>query len=270
MKKEEKQRKFHQTLLNILYPSSPSSLSPSPVTNSTLPILSSLTTDNPNPRPIEFSVALKEDKEEEEEEEQHDDIASSDLNLNPDDGNSPSDASGFESGKLTRAQRKRLRRKKLKQEANSGRRKLIGPLLPPSANDCDNNKVVGEDEQSSVLDHGIGEPGGGLRDCISQNKVRRRRVAKRMERGASSVDAGTQVDGPPSNAAQLIDLGLMGIVSISLSASCNLSDQSFRLECQRVDPFTGPVKETYDKLRDSTRLVYLVSALSNSRYDSDL
>ncbi|KAK9163662.1 hypothetical protein Syun_004564 [Stephania yunnanensis] len=223
MKKEEKQRKFQQTLLNILYPSSPSSLSPTTVTNSTLPILSSLTTDNPNPRPIE-------------EEEEHDDIASSDLNLNPDDGNSPSDASGFESGKLTRAQRKRLRRKKLKQEANSGRRKLIiGPLLPPSANDCD-NKVVGEDEQSSVLDHGIGEPGGGLRDCISHNKVRRRRMAKRKERGASSVDAGTQVDGcfpilikAPSNAAQLINLGLIGIVSISLSASCSLPDQSFRL-----------------------------------------
>lgn len=48
---------------------------------------------------------------------------------------SPS-SSGNDDGKLTRAQRKRLRKRKLK-EAASHRRKIIGPLLPGSNDDID-------------------------------------------------------------------------------------------------------------------------------------
>lgn len=39
--------------------------------------------------------------------------------------------------KLTRAQRKRLRKKKLKQAASQPRRKIIGPLLPTSTTACE-------------------------------------------------------------------------------------------------------------------------------------
>ncbi|KAK9097160.1 hypothetical protein Sjap_022657 [Stephania japonica] len=169
MKREEKQRRFHQTLLNILYP------------------------------PPSSPEEKKEDDGDNGLAATMVDVASSDLNSNY--GYSPSDSSEFESGKLTRAQRKRLRRKKLKQEANSGRRKLIGPLLP-SANNDSNKEVVGAMEQSSgshenadlapVLDHGIGEPGDLIRDSTSHNKLRRRRVSKRKERSTSSVDASTQ------------------------------------------------------------------------------
>lgn len=60
-------------------------------------------------------------------------------------------------GKLTRAQRKRLRKRKLK-EANSRRRKIIGPLLPASEDDTDGNAndVSNAPEQNAAA-NGLGE-----------------------------------------------------------------------------------------------------------------
>lgn len=62
---------------------------------------------------------------------------------------STSDEGGNDGGsqKLTRAQRKRLRRKKLKEHA-CRRRKIIGPLLPPQIEDEDveGNSIFGGDK----------------------------------------------------------------------------------------------------------------------------
>lgn len=53
---------------------------------------------------------------------------------------------------LTRAQRKRLRKKKLK-EAASRRRKIIGPLLPDANEDAIGEADVGVEEAQSVREN---------------------------------------------------------------------------------------------------------------------
>lgn len=54
-------------------------------------------------------------------------------------------------GKMTRAQRKRLRKRKLK-EAATHRRKIIGPLLPPGSNDCIDQSNGSVEDMSNVAD----------------------------------------------------------------------------------------------------------------------
>lgn len=50
----------------------------------------------------------------------------------------------YQPQKLTRAQRKRLRKKKLKEDA-SRRSKIIGPLLPPTINEDANDNYRGDE-----------------------------------------------------------------------------------------------------------------------------
>ncbi|XP_072971510.1 uncharacterized protein [Typha angustifolia] len=97
-KREKRRTKFHEALLNLYHP--------------------------PSPPPINLN------------EEESVPTLSEDINLDFDpDGDyvekecSPSSASDSDPKKLTRAQRKRLRKRKLKETAFT-RRKIIGPLLP--------------------------------------------------------------------------------------------------------------------------------------------
>ncbi|KAF9678148.1 hypothetical protein SADUNF_Sadunf07G0004800 [Salix dunnii] len=107
--------------------------------------------------------------------------------------------SELETLKLSRAQRKRLRRNKLKEDT-SRRGKIIGPL-PLSINNVDGNcssavkertpAVRQNDDDKHFSAAASNNPGGGA----SQSKVKQRRMAKRLAREKlkpSSVEAGAQ------------------------------------------------------------------------------
>ncbi|CAI9758473.1 unnamed protein product [Fraxinus pennsylvanica] len=164
---KEKERKFHEALLKMLYPPPPS----------------------PPPQ-------------EEEEEEENKPIKSLGVGVNlnqiPDEledeerNPSSSDHDGEDCNgaiqKLTRAQRKRLRRKKLK-EASGQRRKIIGPMpLLSKANDGGNgggDGVAGKAPESvrqnaSVETDTIMKKSGELASCSKQNKLKQRRMGKKL------------------------------------------------------------------------------------------
>ncbi|KAK6152804.1 hypothetical protein DH2020_012443 [Rehmannia glutinosa] len=97
---------------------------------------------------------------------------------------SSSDDEGENGGteKLTRAQRKRLRKRKLK-EAASRRRKIIGPLLPPGSSDDKNDggvevvdNVPEGVRQNAATDVSSGEPAS----CSKGNKRKQRRKSKNL------------------------------------------------------------------------------------------
>ncbi|KAL6512880.1 hypothetical protein OROHE_019670 [Orobanche hederae] len=152
MKEAEKQRKFHEALLKMLYPPPPT------------------------------SPSRQEDEEEEEET-----LIESSSHL-PEEGleieerySSPSsghDNEGDNGGteKLTRAKRKRLRKRKLK-EAALQPRKIIGPLLPGSYDG--KNDVVGN-VPASVRQNAAIDISGETASCSKQNKVRKRRTSKNL------------------------------------------------------------------------------------------
>ncbi|GMJ04005.1 hypothetical protein like AT5G67640 [Hibiscus trionum] len=166
MRREEKRKRFHEAVLKTLYPP------PSP-------------------------------PESEEEEENKQVITSeSALNFgleNPDDfeeskSSSPKtddedDGIQAETQKLSRSQRKRLRKKKLKEHA-SRRGKIIGPLLPPSQ--CDGvGPLQGEpegvrqnapEEQVASRD----KPDDPQGNCSSKKKLKQRRIAKRLAKEESN------------------------------------------------------------------------------------
>ncbi|KAH6824952.1 hypothetical protein C2S53_008215 [Perilla frutescens var. hirtella] len=191
MKGDEKQRKFHETLLKMMYPPPSTPLS---------------------------------DKEAEEQDES---ILMESFNDPPEDeieNEAPSQSSGDDNkgddaGKLTRAQRKRLRKRKLK-EAASRRRKIIGPLLPGSNNDVDHSRGSIEDVSNvaeSVLQNAVTNVSGdhnhgssvevvsnvaeGVRQtaageeapCSNKNKLKlkQRRKSKKMVVGKSSTPSST-------------------------------------------------------------------------------
>ncbi|KAH9712320.1 hypothetical protein KPL71_020007 [Citrus sinensis] len=89
--------------------------------------------------------------------------------------------------KLTRAQRKRLRKKKLKEDARR-RGNIIGPLLPTTS-DGDNNGRGGGGEINSPdvrqnADEKCATPSveSEFSGCCNQKKLKHRRVAKRLAR----------------------------------------------------------------------------------------
>ncbi|KAJ6739845.1 hypothetical protein OIU79_000070 [Salix purpurea] len=109
--------------------------------------------------------------------------------------------SEFETPKLSRAQRKRLRRNKLKDDI-SRRGKIIGPL-PLSINNVDGKRSSAVKERPPAVRQNDDEddrhfsaaasnnPGGGA----SQSKVKQRRMAKRLAREKlkpSMVETGVQ------------------------------------------------------------------------------
>ncbi|XP_059295205.1 uncharacterized protein LOC132048315 [Lycium ferocissimum] len=155
MKREEKRQKLHEGLLRMLYPPPPSPPS-----------------------------------EENDEEPLH--ILSQGLNLDqiPDElendrGSSSSGDQESDNGpeKLTRAQRKRIRRKKLK-EAASRRQDIIGPLLPTVESDGKgvNVSTIGEEPQG--VRQNANEP-DDAESCSKQNRLKQRRMAKKLVGGSS-------------------------------------------------------------------------------------
>ncbi|KAF5187568.1 hypothetical protein FRX31_022844 [Thalictrum thalictroides] len=120
---------------------------------------------------------------------------------------SESNECGSNSEKLTRAQRKRFRKKKLK-EASSRRQNIIGPLLPTTANGSSSIvEVVHQDELqepqsiSNVVEESKGSNVGNLNQGSGsdQSRLKQRRTAKRRKQQVV-VDALCQVHSSCSNA----------------------------------------------------------------------
>ncbi|XP_077217036.1 uncharacterized protein LOC143851469 [Tasmannia lanceolata] len=120
MEKEQKRQKFHEALMKIFSPPQTPQLNQKEVED-------------------EPPVFVRDDFNE-------DSIPDAD---DLEKGNSSSDTNEFAlPQKLTRAQRKRVRRKKLK-EAASCRRKIIGPLLPSPCENLDCEPSYPQKEQLS-------------------------------------------------------------------------------------------------------------------------
>ncbi|GAB2282723.1 hypothetical protein Dimus_017262 [Dionaea muscipula] len=143
MRRQETRRKFHDAIVNMLYTRPPSPHRPQQDDSNPV-AAASTTTFSSN-----FDVNSIPDPE---------DRVESRISSSSSSSSSEDDDRGG-SRKLTRAQRKRIRRKKLK-EADTGRRTLlIGPLLPST-------KIEGGD-QCSVM---ISEP-DGVRQNAAEEKV---------------------------------------------------------------------------------------------------
>ncbi|XP_010273171.1 PREDICTED: uncharacterized protein LOC104608772 isoform X2 [Nelumbo nucifera] len=123
---------------------------------------------------------------------------------NSEEGNSSTSSGASESGtqkKLTRAQRKRLRKKKLKEAASRRRKiKIIGPLLPSTTSDSVDVPEAepprpGEDDSISKanndnISEGFDSEVHNQADepCTSRNKLKHRRLAKRLSRNAAKCN----------------------------------------------------------------------------------
>ncbi|XP_019182977.1 PREDICTED: uncharacterized protein LOC109177932 isoform X2 [Ipomoea nil] len=169
-RKEEKRRKLHEGLLKMLYPS-PSSPS--------------------------------HQRESSEEADENTHSEGLDLDLVPDEyeneRSSSSSASddhegGCEPQKLTRAQRKRIRRKKMK-EAASRRQNIIGPLL---ANASDVGAEIADEYPPGVRQNAQTPEAAW---DTKQNKVKQRRMAKKLGGESSTLSgmAGSDAGSGPFN-----------------------------------------------------------------------
>ncbi|XP_022751191.1 uncharacterized protein LOC111299926 isoform X1 [Durio zibethinus] len=176
MRREEKRKRFHEALLKTLYP--PSSPPESEEEEEKKPVITS-------ERAVSLGLENPDDFEE---------AKSSSSTSNEED-----DGSQAETQKLSRAQRKRLRKKKLKEDAFR-RGKIIGPLLPLSEdggvgllqtepqgvreNAADkqvDSSDKPDDDLLNALTLGVcsGDQQGG---CSSSKKAKQRRIAKRLAR----------------------------------------------------------------------------------------
>ncbi|XP_048128187.1 uncharacterized protein LOC115742076 isoform X2 [Rhodamnia argentea] len=171
MRRQEKKRKFHEAVLNMLYPPPPSPPSPQEE-------------DGDGARGG-ASGGLQGDRIPDEGGNEVGGSSASDVD--------PEDNEG-ECGeqKLTRAQRKRIRKKKLKEEI-AHRRKIVGPLLPSSSSGGCSTK---EDDAGGVEEK---EAPGVRRNAelgsddvphdreesaafINQKRLKHRRAAKKLAR----------------------------------------------------------------------------------------
>ncbi|KAF3621957.1 putative glycosyltransferase 7-like [Capsicum annuum] len=156
MKREEKRQKFHEGLLRMLYPPPPSP--PSQEENDDEPLHLLEQRLNLDQIPDE----LEEDKG-----------SSNDDDVESDHGPE----------KLTRAQRKRIRRKKLK-EAASRRQNIIGPLFPTEESDDKGVNLSTSDEKPQGVRQNVNET-DNAESCSKQNRLKQRRMAKRLVGGSS-------------------------------------------------------------------------------------
>ncbi|KAI3440999.1 uncharacterized protein J3R85_002835 [Psidium guajava] len=171
MRRQEEKRKFHEAVLNMLYPPPPSPPSPQE--------------EDGDGAQGAASGGLQGD-------------GIPDEGGNEVRGSSASDADPEDNEgecgeqKLTRAQRKRIRKKKLKEET-ARRRKIVGPLLPSSSSGGCSTK---EDDPGGVKEK---EPPGVRRNAelgsddvphereesaafINQKRIKHRRAAKKLAR----------------------------------------------------------------------------------------
>ncbi|KAI4315087.1 hypothetical protein L6164_027933 [Bauhinia variegata] len=154
MNRQERKRKFNEAIVNMLYPPPPQP-------------------DPPSPRDIPLTVPAE--------------GFACDISDGLDDSGNSSrsgDESETDQQRLSRAQRKRVRKKKLKEEATR-RGKLIGPLLPLTPTIQQGDTVAegspavrsnASEENSAAEEPSLGPPS----TCANSNKVKHRRSAKRM------------------------------------------------------------------------------------------
>ncbi|OMP01810.1 hypothetical protein COLO4_11595 [Corchorus olitorius] len=156
MRREEKRKRFHEAVIKTLYPT------PSP-------------------------------PESEEEEEKKPVILSEravnfDLDENPEDfgerspakSDDEDDGAQDETLKLSRAQRKRLRKKKLKEDAFRRGKKMIGPSKPLSEAEHDEVGTLQIDPQG-VRENAANEQNASCeKPGSSKRKLKQRRIAKRL------------------------------------------------------------------------------------------
>ncbi|CAH9069192.1 unnamed protein product [Cuscuta europaea] len=157
-RKEEKRRKLHEALLKVLYP--PPSSPPHHQRER------SEGAGNTHTESLDLDL-VPDDFEKE---------RSSSSSLSDEEG-------GCEAQKLTRAQRKRIRRTKLK-EAASRRQKIIGPLLPNAS--VENGAEIVQGHLTGVCQNAY-QP-EETAQCTKKNKVKNRRAYKKLgcERSNSS------------------------------------------------------------------------------------
>ncbi|XP_010559204.1 PREDICTED: uncharacterized protein LOC104827677 [Tarenaya hassleriana] len=161
-RREEKRREFHEALLRTLYP--PPSSPPPPVVDDKPLDVTFLDPDY-------VSIGSSDSEDE------YEDGVGDELNT---------------AQKPSRAQRKRLRKKMLKEEAVR-RGKLIGPLLPSTT--AETRRTVADTHSDSEIGGG-----GSGEQCVRGNapenkekfcgrdkmgRVKKRRVAKKMAKGSS-------------------------------------------------------------------------------------
>nr|KAJ0219929.1 hypothetical protein LSAT_V11C200080200 [Lactuca sativa] len=132
MKRKEIQRKLHDSLINMLY-----------------------TPPSPPPHENKYDQQTHDlAREIANSDHHHTDELEREAETNFSVSSEEDDELGSE--KLTRAQRKRLRRKKLK-EAASHRRQIIGPELPPTGDDQINDEVSNVHQQSEGVRRNVTE-----------------------------------------------------------------------------------------------------------------
>ncbi|CAH8280963.1 unnamed protein product [Arabidopsis lyrata] len=175
-RREEKRREFHEALLQTLYPPPPSS-PPSPV---------EVVDDEP------FDVTLINPE----------DYLKIDSS-NHGDVNEIGDESGI-AEKPSRAKRKRLRKKMLKEEA-ARRKKVIGPLLPTEmlqthdgirvgdagGSNFEEEDSDGDEEETSGSISDICSEQGKIDDNDKTRKVKKRREAKKLAKESSNIQDGS-------------------------------------------------------------------------------
>ncbi|KAI5439484.1 hypothetical protein KIW84_025034, partial [Lathyrus oleraceus] len=158
MKQDERKRRFNEAIVNTLYPTSPQHESDS--------------------EPVKDFIEL----------ESYADVISDDCENASTSGEEGEH--GYETEKLTRAQRKRILKKKMKEESIL-RGKLIGPLMPPSqttqAGDKDPLPV-----RSNASKKGD-ETTGANAKRMKQRRMAKRVVRERETRDASPLDKCNQI-----------------------------------------------------------------------------
>ncbi|CAH2043267.1 unnamed protein product [Thlaspi arvense] len=172
-RREEKRRKLHEALLQTLYPPS------SPPSPSSSPSPAEVADDDP------FDVTLINPE----------DYVNIDTSNHDDDSDNGDDSETAE--KPGRAQRKRLRKKMLKEEA-ARRRKVIGPLLPAEMIQARDSRVAdgdGEAEASCLQPARQNAPEKEEKLNFGGNdktrKVKQRREAKKLARESSKTQDST-------------------------------------------------------------------------------
>ncbi|XP_062073288.1 uncharacterized protein LOC133777611 [Humulus lupulus] len=161
MSRDEKRRKFHEAVLNMLYPLPPQQPK-----------------DENSALVNNFSEGFDPD------------LVTDDFGETSSNASSSDDDDDGESGsqKLTRAQRKRLRKKNLKIDA-SRRGQIVGPLLPPPGPAANKENFGVENQSSPSVRRNASEepasktdekPGSGEAGTLIKSKVKQRRMAKKL------------------------------------------------------------------------------------------
>ncbi|KAL9689880.1 hypothetical protein QQ045_010271 [Rhodiola kirilowii] len=96
-------------------------------------------------------------------------------------------------GKLTRAQRKRLRKRKLKEES-ARRGKMVGPLLPATDEENDHEGVRRNVSLNPNLRIETDES-GGVESCSANSKVKQRRIARKLAKPMPECDNSEKLNG---------------------------------------------------------------------------